>query len=202
MKSKIDLNIVKNFKAAFVAGLLIGFGVIINITITNPIIGALFFSFGLLVIIAMKLSLYTGKVGFWQNPTSFPIMLGANLAGALCTIGCYVITKPEFVTTLIEISKVKFEKTALQMLFCGVLCGALIHFAVKVKEVPVTVLSIAIFILIGAEHCIADFPFLVVNFSLINLFKWIMVIIGNSVGARCIELLVKENKNEICTNHS
>ena len=55
MKLKIDSNIVKNYKTAFAAGILIGFGVIINSTIFNPIIGSLFFSFGLLVIIALKL---------------------------------------------------------------------------------------------------------------------------------------------------
>ena len=202
MKSKIDISTVKNFKTAFVAGILIGFGVIINTTITNSIIGSLFFSFGLLAIIALKLPLYTGKIGFWKDPTSFPIMLGANLAGTLCTIGCYIITKPEFITLLSEISKVKFEKTLLQMLFCGILCGALIHIAVKIKEVPITILSIAIFILIGAEHCIADFPFLIVNFNLINFLKWVIVIIGNSIGARFIELLTKETNNEICTNNS
>ena len=46
-----------------------------------------------------------------------------------------------------------------------------------------------IFILIGAEHCIADFPYLLFNFSIINIIKFISIIIGNSIGAILIERL-------------
>ena len=74
----------------------------------------------------------------------------------------------------------------------------LIHFAVKVKSISVTFLAIAIFILIGAEHCIADFPYLLVNFSLSNLMKWFIIVIGNSVGAILIEVLTTEKINEVC----
>ena len=74
----------------------------------------------------------------------------------------------------------------------------LIHFAVKIKSIPVTFLAIAIFILIGAEHCIADFPYLLVNFNLINLIKWAVIIIGNSIGAIAIEILTTEKIDEIC----
>lgn len=66
-------------------------------------------------------------------------------------------------------------------------CGALIHFAVKNKQTILTIFAIMIFILIGAEHCVADFPYLLINFSWINLLKLISVIIGNSVGAILIE---------------
>lgn len=202
MRWKIDLNTVKNYKTAFAAGLLIGFGVIINSVTADPIVGALFFSFGLLAIIALKLPLYTGRVGFWKDPATFPGMLIANVAGALTTIACYVIANPAFHTLIVNISMHKFEKTYLQMLVCGILCGALIHIAVKIKQVPVIVLAVAIFILIGAEHCIADIPFLMVNFNLANLIKWILVIIGNSLGALCIESLTKEESHEVCTNNS
>ena len=68
-------------------------------------------------------------------------------------------------------------------------CGALIHFAVKNKVIIFTIFAIMIFILIGAEHCIADFPYLLFNFSIINIIKFISIIIGNSIGAILIERL-------------
>jgi formate/nitrite transporter FocA (FNT family) len=49
---------------SIIAGFLIGIGVIINTIATIPFLGALLFSFGLLVIIQLQLPLYTGKIGF------------------------------------------------------------------------------------------------------------------------------------------
>ena len=67
----------------------------------------------------------------------------------------------------------------------------LIHFAVKNKQTIITIFSVMIFILIGAEHCVADFPYLLFNFSFINVIKLFAIIIGNSIGAILIERLSK-----------
>jgi formate/nitrite transporter FocA (FNT family) len=67
----------------------------------------------------------------------------------------------------------------------------LIHFAVKNKVTILTIFAIMIFILIGAEHCIADFPYLLFNLSLINIFKFMAIVLGNSFGAMLIEELSK-----------
>ena len=48
-----------------------------------------------------------------------------------------------------------------------------------------------IFILIGAEHCVADFPYLLFNLSFMNIIKLFMIILGNSIGAILIERLSK-----------
>ena len=85
------------------------------------------------------------------------------------------------------IAAVKFEKTYLQMLFGGIFCGMLIHFAVKCKVSYLTSMAVIIFILIGAEHCIADFPYLLTALSISNIGKFCTVILGNSIGAILIE---------------
>ena len=75
----------------------------------------------------------------------------------------------------------------------------LIHFAVKCKVPHLTAMAVIIFILIGAEHCVADFPYLLVNFNLINSCKLLMVVIGNSIGALFIEKMIhkyEEIKND------
>ena len=201
MKSKIDLNTVGNYRQAGAAGMLIGFGVIINTIIDNPIIGALFFGFGLLTIIALSIPLYTGRVGFYQDKTLIGVLVG-NLIGTSVVIFLYLCARPEFHDILIEAAEIKFTKTYLQMFCYALLCGMLIHFAVRVKETVVTVLAIAIFILIGAEHCIADFPFLLAQLNLENFLKWCLVILGNSWGAMYIELMLSERKDEIRSDNS
>lgn len=65
----------------------------------------------------------------------------------------------------------------------------LIHFAVKNKYLPITILAVIIFILIKAEHCIADFPYLIFSFSSLNVLKFASIILGNSLGAIMIERL-------------
>ena len=200
MKWKIDLNTVKNYKSAVAAGILIGLGVIINSAVANPILGALFFSFGLLTVIKLSTPLYTGKIGFYQNKTLIGVLIG-NLIGITAAILIYWCANPDFINVLTQTAAIKFSKGFFQMFYCGFLCGMLIHFAVKAKDSIITVLAITIFILIGSEHCIADFPFLLAKFNLANLIKWGLIVFGNSVGAMFIEFLT-EKKDEICSDNS
>ncbi len=188
-KLKIDLSIAKSCKA-IIAGLLIGLGVIINTQTKPPILGALLFSFGLLTIIHLGLPLFTGKVGF-LGKNLLPILI-FNIVGIELTFFAYCLSNPKYYEILKQAAEIKFSKTWLQMLFGGIFCGMLIHFAVKNKVYVFTIFAIMIFILIGAEHCIADFPYLLFNFSFINLLKFINIIIGNSIGSILIEKLCKE----------
>lgn len=184
-----------NIMKSILAGILIGLGVIINLKSENPIIGAFLFSFGLLTIINMKLNLFTGKIGFISdNKISFLlVMLIFNFIGIGAAVALYAIANQNFIDIISAAAATKFSKNIFVLFINGCFCGALIHFAVKNKHMLLTILAIMIFILMGAEHCIADFPYLLFNFSLLNLFKLISIIIGNSVGAICIERLTEWN---------
>ena len=183
-KLKTDSNTVRNCNS-IIAGLLIGLGVIINTQTKPPILGALLFSFGLLTIIHLHLPLYTGRIGFLKG--NLLAILIFNLVGIGITFAAYCLANPNFHDILSSAAAVKFEKTYLQMLFGGIFCGMLIHFAVKCKVSYLTSMAVIIFILIGAEHCIADFPYLLTILSWKNIAKFILVIIGNSIGAILIE---------------
>lgn len=189
-KSKIDLNIVKNYKSPFIAGILIGLGVIINLITSIPIIGPFLFSFGLLTIIELQLKLYTGKIGFGFNLGLLRVLLG-NFIGIETTILLYMLSNPSFHQLLKDASINKFNKGYLQILACGIFCGMLIHFAVKVKKPYITAMAVTIFILIGAEHCVADFPYLMINLSILNICKLFLVVLGNSIGAILIEKVIQ-----------
>lgn len=178
-------------RKSILAGILIGLGVIINLTMQNSIYGALFFSFGLITIINMQLSLYTGKVGFLAKNLSI-ILLG-NFIGVAATIGLYALGNQNFGGLISQAAALKFSKSFLTLFINAFFCGMLIHFAVKNKYLPITIFAVIIFILIKAEHCIADFPYLIFSFSNLNVLKFASIILGNSLGAIMIERLSISN---------
>ena len=187
MKSKIDISTAISCNS-IIAGLLIGLGVIINTQTQPPILGALLFSFGLLTIIQLELPLFTGKVGFLGEHL-FQILL-FNFIGISIAFYLYCLSNPEYYNILHDAAAMKFSKTYIQMLFGGIFCGMLIHFAVKCKTSYLTAMAVIIFILIGAEHCVADFPYLLVCFNVYNLIKLLLVIVGNSIGAIILEGMI------------
>ena len=184
----------QNISKSILSGILIGLGVIINTQTQSNVIGAILFSFGLLVIINTQLYLYTGKIGFIDDKKNISgmlliLILIFNFIGIIITIGLYSLANNNFINSMMSTAIIKFSKSLLTLSINAIFCGMLIHFAVKNKNKIITIFAIMIFILIGAEHCIADFPYLIFNFSWINLFKFISIILGNSIGAIIIERL-------------
>lgn len=179
---------------AAVAGFLIGLGVIINTLAPNPVLGAFLFSLGLLTIINLQIPLYTGQIGFIKEKQKIDLfnILIFNILGILFCVGLFMLKDSNFTNIIIEKSVLKFNKSYLQILIDGFFCGTLIHFAVKCKEQLITVLAIMVFILMGAEHCIADTPYWIINLNLSNSLKFLLVIIGNSCGAIFIENMLKK----------
>ena len=188
-KLKTDSNTVENFNRSAIAGVLIGFGVIINTITSSPVLGAALFSFGLLAIIQLQIPLYTGRIGFLINKErqAYFMIFFANCFAILVTIAFYIIATPGFEELLINAATLKFSKSFDAMFIYGCLCGFLIHIAVKCKTPIITIGAIMIFILIGSEHCIADFPYVYVMHTGSAWLKWILVIIGNSIGAMFAE---------------
>ena len=191
-KLKTDTNIVRGCNS-IIAGILIGLGVIINTQTDPPFLGALLFSFGLLTIIQLKLPLFTGRIGFLEN--NILLVLFCNLIGIELIFCLYCLSHPFYYDFLQQIAIAKFSKNFMQMFIDGIFCGMLIHFAVKCKVSYLTSMAVIIFILIGAEHCIADFPYLITYSNPTNILKYIMIILGNSIGAIFIEKLIKNEQN-------
>lgn len=195
-KSKTDLNIAENFNRSIIAGILIGFGVIINTITTPAILGAALFSFGLLAVIQLQVPLYTGRIGFAINHDVQPyflIFLG-NCLGILLVIACYSLANKDFINLIEQVALLKFSKSYFAMILYGCLCGFLIHIAVKCKVPIITIGAIIIFILIGSEHCIADVPYMLINYSWESFLKWLLVVLGNSLGAIFAEGMLRNEQ--------
>ena len=70
---------------AVLAGMAIGIGGVLYLTLENKVVGALMFTVGLYAICAHGLNLFTGKVGYLVNkPVSYLITLLEIWVGNLC----------------------------------------------------------------------------------------------------------------------
>lgn len=182
-------------KQSVLSGALVGIGVIVNTVSENRYVGAMLFSLALLTIIQCGLKLYTGRIGFaGEIPArDLGVMLFGNLAGILVPVLAIASQRPEVMEKLLEVSGVKFSNSFLSMFIFGCFCGVLMYVAVHCKNTVITVFCIMVFILSGYEHCIADFPYLVINLSLVNAGKFLCVVAGNSVGSIVTRYLIKED---------
>lgn len=181
-------------KQSILSGILVGIGVIINTSSSNKYIGAMLFSLALLTIIKCSLKLYTGKIGFYktEKAKNLFIMLVCNLAGALIPTLSVALCRESVYETIVAASEVKFGNSFAALFLYGALCGVLMFIAVYTKETIITVFCIMVFILSGYEHCIADFIYLVLNFSIENCGKFILIILGNSAGSIATHFLIEE----------
>ena len=166
------------------SGFLVGLGVVINTQAANKYIGAMLFSLALLTIIECDLKLYTGKIGFIDKVPIDDLltMFFGNIIGVVFPV-LMMEQKDNFPLKVYTAAENKFSQGHLELLFYGILCGVLMFIAVYCKNKLITVFCIMTFILSGYEHCIADFPYLCMVFSVENLSKFVCVVIGNSIGS-------------------
>lgn len=179
------------------SGVLVGLGVVINTQSENKYIGAMLFSLALLVIIECDLKLYTGRIGFISSLSELKqlsYMFVFNLVGVILPM-CLYSNREGFIENLTALSQNKFSSGYLDIFGRAVLCGVLMYIAVRCKNKLITVFSIMTFILSGYEHCIADYPYLVVNFSLENLYKFLLVVFGNTIGSIYMKTITDEKRS-------
>lgn len=206
---KKNINIL--FKGIY-AGMMIGIGGTVYLSISNSIIGAIFFSVGLLTICIYKMNLYTGMIGYIiENKLNYIVTLLLTLIGNF--IGT-MITSLLVLNTRIanlsvrakEISSIKINDNYLSIFILSIFCGMLMYIAVntfkKEKDSIVRYLAIFIcvivFILSEFEHCIANMYYISLAklWSLKAVLSMLIMILGNSVGSIFIAIFnnkIKEN---------
>lgn len=176
-----------DFLKAMGAGFLIGIAALMYATIANNILGALLFSFGLIAILTLQLNLFTGKIGsFYFNKNTIKILLITLLGNFIGAFGLGILLSYAGCYSATTIATAKISKTLIRTAIDAMLCGAMMETAVncfkKSQNPIIVILCIAVFILSGFEHCIADMFF----FGLARMFPIqhiITQILGNSLGA-------------------
>ena len=195
------------------AGVMIGMGGTIYLSMSNPVIGAILFSIGLLMICVYKMNLYTGMIGYViENKLNYFITLIFTLVGNLIgtMLTAYLVLNTRIANISIkakEISMIKIHDNYLSIFILAMFCGMLMYIAVnnykKGEDSIIKYLSIIIcvivFILCGFEHCIANMYYISLAkvWSLKAILIMLVMIFGNSIGSIVIALFNNRIKNKI-----
>lgn len=190
---------------SILAGIMIGIGGTILLSLENKIIGAFMFAIGLFVIVSNGLNLFTGKVGYiFDKNQKYLIEVIIALIGNF--IGTYIVgfvlrytrISATIINNAQNICTIKLEDTILSIFILSIFCGVLMYIAVNgYKKIQdnlgknlIVFLAVATFILCGFEHCIANmYYFSIANmWSLKALSYLIIMIFGNTVGGVLIPL--------------
>ena len=190
---------IKNFIKGIYAGIMIGIGGTIYLSMSSKVLGAIFFSIGLMMICIFNMNLYTGKIGYIiNNKKSYLLELLLSLLGNF--IGTYLVaflirnTRYAYLSeTAREISMIKINDSIISILILAIFCGILMFLAVdnykKNKSdfamYLVIFMCVIVFILSGFEHCIANMFYFSLGsvWTTKSLWYILIMIIGNSIGA-------------------
>ncbi len=193
----------------FMAGLMIAFGGLTNVTLISKdlaIVGNLLFVLGLLGICFFSFYLYTGKIGyvFSKKPMyllDLLLMYIGNFLGSI-SVGYLIRCTSLFSSLEASIETIVSSKVNIQgnniysLLILSVLCGILVFLSVELYKRDIhplfkvvgIFLFISCFVICGFEHCIANmFYFALANSYLLSpvgsFLNLLIVTLGNSLGA-------------------
>lgn len=209
MEKERNRNYVRMFCSAVLAGIMIGVGGTVNLSI-GGVAGSFLFAVGLFSIVVFGLNLFTGKVGYLlEQPVTYLMDLVVIWCGNL--IGTYLtglavrhtriyekIGQPEKVGTIVD---AKLSDGMLSIFILSIFCGLLMYIAVDtykknsnpISQVIAIFVPVSVFILSGFEHVVANmFYFSLANIWNVQALLLILVMtIGNSLGALLIPLYKK-----------
>lgn len=193
------------FLKAAAAGITIGIGEAVYLTLENRVIGAVLFGVGLYTIVLNGLFLYTGKVGYLisaKDKKAYILQLIftwlGNFAGTALAAAAISATRIRNLRRTAEvICKTKLADTPHSILILAVFCGILMYVAVdgfREKGNPLILFfCVTVFILCGFEHCIANMFYfsLAGAWSLRAVIYLLLMTLGNSVGGILLPLVKK-----------
>ena len=203
----------KIFLNAILAGLFIGIAGTVCMAVPNAVMGAFLFGFGLLTIVSYGFKLYTGAIGYLaiqgKNTPRYLVELLLIWVGNL--MGCFTVGQlvrqtrsfPQFAERVSAVCAAKTGDSFTSWLILSFFCGILMYVAVEtfkrkdeldaVVRVPVLFLCVAIFILSGFEHCIANMYYFSAAgvWDTHTLLYVLLMTLGNSLGSWVIPLADK-----------
>lgn len=163
----------KEFVSAMIAGMMIGIGGTVYLSVNNPVIGSLLFAVGLFTIVVYQLNLFTGKIGYLiLTPLNkvlkyidlLAITWIGNFIGADLYCKCLYYIKPDLDAKATVLCNAKLTQPFLTTIILAIFCGLLMYIAVDNfknsksdigKYIGVFV-CVSVFILCKFEHCVAD----------------------------------------------
>ena len=193
---------------SIIAGVMIGIGGTVYLSVENKVVGSVLFAIGLFAIVVYGFNLYTGKIGYLVTNFNFKyikelvITLVGNFIGTFF-VG-FILRYTRIYSLISEKAKVlvdiKLDDNIISILILSFFCGILMYFAVngykELKDVGRYIaifLGVIVFILCGFEHCVANMYYFSVSSSwCLNGFLYLLImILGNSLGGMLIPLCDK-----------
>lgn len=195
MKNKYEIII-----KSIMSGILIAIGCTVFLSVDDKVIGSLLFTFGLLTIMKFQLHLFTGRVGYANKDNVLELItvllfnfLGTAITAFLISNTSTYIKIYDRCNTLVE-SKISqpYISLFISAMFCGMLMFIAVDSYKKNMENIIPILCVAIFILSGYCHSIADCYYMIL-LSKFNIRVEMTLVLGNAVGSIITNKLVNYN---------
>ncbi len=195
----------KTLLLSILAGICIGIGGTVFLSVENKVVGAALFSIGLLTILAFEFNLFTGKVGYALSNnyryigTLALIWLGNFIGTGIFAfmIGCtrvYETLGPK----VRDIVAVKLADDPLSIFVLAIGCGMCMFIAVdqykkrtSMVKALFVIFPVMVFILCSFEHCIANMFYFAMakSFTVKTLIYLVIMTLGNSLGGLLIPFI-------------
>ena len=189
----------RKLSSPVLAGFLIGIGCNVYQSCENKYVGALLFSLGLYFICFLGSSLYTGKIGFyddedWSLSSLAFIWLGNFIGAFLCAmITVFSFKHPDFIGY--------WDIDLLSLFLKAFMTGVLMYLAVyhyrtatQYKWLGIF-LCVPCFLLCGFRHCVADMFYFWFSDSWGNIIPLLAATAGNTAGAICVAQVIEWHKS-------
>lgn len=180
---------------SILASILIGFGVIVLLTMGSPL-GPVFFAFGLMGVCYLEADLYTGKAGYYWKDNKLKLLsiLIINLIAGYCFGLIAGFALPALVPAAQAL--VAGWEFSLSFFIRSIFCGMIMYICVELFKRGTymgIVYGIPLFIWCGFPHCIAN----IITLGVACTWSWtlILAIIGNLIGGMIINILSHKKKD-------
>lgn len=197
------------FLQSAAAGLSIALGGYAYLSVESRYLGAFLFSFGLYAVCQYQIPLFTGRIAYLGRPGGYKphkllLMLLYNFIGA-GLVGLLFLPMSGGADVLSLVNK-KLSYLPYESFIRGLFCGMIVFVGVDIFrrfEDPLgrylgVLIGVPAFILAGFEHCVADAFYLAAAWklglplSMSGLVFMLMVILGNTLGALLMNLLISQ----------
>lgn len=192
------MKTMKLFLSALLAGISIGLGGVVFLSVESKVVGAFLFAVGLFMVCTFGFHLFTGKVCYvFQNGKDFalglPVIWLGNLCGTGLTAGCVALTRNAVIAErALALWQTKLGDNLCSLFSLGILCNIFIYVAVEgynknpheLGKYLSILFGVIVFILAGTEHCVADMFYLWMSGAWCGraVVSLLVITAGNAVG--------------------
>ena len=196
----------KNLTLGVTAGICIGIGTITYLLITNKLLGAFVFAFGLFLVCTYELKLCTGMAGYLfsdKNTNGFIAAAMGNVVGMSFMFCLAKLCNENIILAARKVFNTKLTMLPHQLFVSALFCGMLMFIAVDIykfsaedsmlQRLSGIFLAVPCFILNSFDHCVVTVFYIFTASTIIEVLQGLhifaIVMIGNFVGAIIANIL-------------